>query len=202
MTPAPPTESEPSVIRENIEGTRRELSTDVDALAARLDPAMAVRRGGRRIGDLMRTARKRVMGTAGDSAGRVSEVGSTTAESVADTTRGVGRSVRGQAQGHPLAAGAVAFGAGLLVSALLPPSNGKRRLGRRAGELAAEEVAPLAEQARDLTARAVRNLREPVEQAATAVRSTAHDAAGVVEMQARISAERLQPAHDGQPQSP
>jgi hypothetical protein len=116
---------------------------------------MAVRRGGRRIGDLTRTAREQVMGTAGDTVDRVADVGSTSAESLADATRDVGRSMRGRAQGHPLAAGAVAFAAGLLAAALLPPSKREHRLGRRAGELAAGQVAPLAEQAGDLTAGAV-----------------------------------------------
>jgi ElaB/YqjD/DUF883 family membrane-anchored ribosome-binding protein len=188
-----PEESEPSTIRENIEDTRRELRSDVDSLTARVDPTMAVRRGGRRMGDLVRTARERVMGTAGDTVDRVSDVGSTATESIADATRDVGRSVRRRSQGHPLAAGAVAFGAGLLASALLPPSDRERRLGRRAGELAAAQVAPLAEQAGDLTSDAVSNLREPAEQAVTTVRSSARDATGAVEEQARTSAERLHP---------
>jgi ElaB/YqjD/DUF883 family membrane-anchored ribosome-binding protein len=192
-----PEESEPSTIRENIEDTRRELRSDVDALTARVDPTTAVRRGGRRMGDLVRTARERVMGTAGDTVDRVSDVGSTATESLADATRDVGRSVRRQSWGHPLAAGAVAFGAGLLASTLWPPSDRERRLGRRAGELAAAQVAPFAEQAGDLTSDVVSNLREPAEQAATTVRSSARDAAGAVEEQARTSAERLQPLDDG-----
>lgn len=61
-----------SRIQDNIEDTR-----DVDALSERVDPARAVRRGGRRIADTTRDLRERVMGTAQDAAEWMADAGST-----------------------------------------------------------------------------------------------------------------------------
>jgi hypothetical protein len=155
MSSEPPVESEPSAIRENIEDTRCELRADVDALTARVDPAMAVRRGGRRIGDLMRTAREQVMGTAGDTVERMSD-------GVAGRVD-LGRIPRGRHQGrgqkcaragpgpptrrrHGRVRGRTAGGHAVAAQRAGTPPR------RRAGELAAGQVAPLAEQAGDLTA--------------------------------------------------
>jgi ElaB/YqjD/DUF883 family membrane-anchored ribosome-binding protein len=158
-----------SRIQDNIEDTREALRNDVDALSERVDPARAVRGGGRRIADTTRDLRERVMGTAQDAAEWMADAGST----ATNTLSAAPETARDHTRGHPLAAGLVAFGAGWLLSALLPSTSRERQLGHRATELAADQIGPLTEQAGDVVSSAVANLREPVENAAGTVRTTA-----------------------------
>lgn len=66
--------------------------------------------------------------------------------------------LRGRTAGNPLAAGVMAFGAGMLLSALIPAS----RLEQRAAEGLKEQAAPLVDQAKQ----AAQDLREDLEPAA------------------------------------
>ncbi|MDT7683781.1 MAG: hypothetical protein QOG57_4091 [Pseudonocardiales bacterium] len=158
-----------SRIQDNIEDTREALRNDVDALSERVAPARAVRGGGRRIADTTRDLRERVMGTAQDAAEWMADAGSTATNALSAAPE----TARDHTRGHPLAAGLVAFGAGWLLSALLPSTSRERQLGHRATELAADQIGPLTEQAGDVVSSAVANLREPVENAAGTVRTTA-----------------------------
>jgi hypothetical protein len=78
--------------------------------------------------------RERVMGTASDTtsstghgiSSTVSGVGdaaSSAASSVVETASSTGAAARRRTAGNPLAAGLIAFGAGWLVSSLLPASK-------------------------------------------------------------------------------
>jgi F0F1-type ATP synthase membrane subunit b/b' len=81
-----------------------------------------------------------------------------------------------KAQGNPLAAGLIAFGAGLLVSSLIPPSR-KEREAAEALKSAAEPVATqLQEAARDMA----EGLKEPAQEAVENVKATATDAVQTV----------------------
>jgi hypothetical protein len=176
-----------SRIQDNIEDTREALRNDVDALSERVDPARAARRGGRRIAATTRDLRERVMGTAQDTAEWVAGAGSTATNTLIDAPE----TAREHTRGHPLAAGLIAFGAGWLLSALLPSTSRERQLGHRATELASDQIGPLTEQAGDLASSAAANLREPVENAASTLGTTARDAAAATAGQAHVSAERL-----------
>ena len=101
-------------LRREISDTRTELSRDVDALTEKVSPSRVVDRRMQRAKDRVTSMRDRVMGSASD-------VGERTRSGVSAT----GETVRSKTEGSPLAAGLLAFGAGLLVSALIPPS--KRR---------------------------------------------------------------------------
>ena len=79
-----------------------------------------------------------------------------------------------------LAAGIIAFGAGWLVSSLLPASRQEQRLAQQATEKAAEVGRPLADKAREAAMEVKDNLQEPAQQAVASVKDTATEAGRTV----------------------
>src|SRR4051794_1031657 len=123
--------STPEEIQRDIERTRQNLSTDVDRLSDKVSPSKVV---GRRVDSVKGAATsvmERIMGSDSDSGlrGAGNSVGSTAsgvgdslssaASSVSDTVTGAPQMARQRAQGNPLAAGLIAFGAGVLLSSML-----------------------------------------------------------------------------------
>jgi uncharacterized protein YjbJ (UPF0337 family) len=181
--------TDPERIRREIEGTQRHLSTDVNALTEKVTPGRIVERRIGRMRTVLGTARDRVMGTAsghastaGDKVGSVASAAGDKVSSAADAVSEAPESIRRGTQGNPLAAGLIAFGAGWLVSSLLPASEPERRLAGQATDLAREHVAPVAQHAAE---ELKENLREPAQQAAESVKSEAADAASTVKDEAR-----------------
>jgi len=181
--------TEPERLRREIEGTQRTLSTDVNALTEKVTPGRIVERRIGRMRSAVGNARDRVMGTASDQAStagdKVGSVASAAGDKVSSAADAVGeapQSIRRGTQGNPLAAGLIAFGAGWLVSSLLPASEPERRLAGQATDLAREHVAPVAQHAAE---ELKDNLREPVQQAAESVKSEAAGAASTVKDEAR-----------------
>ena len=80
---------------------------------------------------------------------------------------------RQKTQGNPLAAGVIAFGAGWLLSSLLPASEKEKQVAAAVKDKASEHsdklTAPLSEAAQQAT----ENLREPAKQAVESIKSTA-----------------------------
>ncbi|MEH1099673.1 DUF3618 domain-containing protein [Micromonospora sp. CPCC 205561] len=216
--------NDPDRIRWEIENTRNELSSDVDALADKVNPRrIAGERVGQARGALTR-AREKVMGVQTDGQGAAQRVShaagervshaadsaralgeqsreqvSHAAASVRDEARSLGEQSRQHARGNPLAAGLIAFGAGLLVSSLIPPSRPERRLAGQARGKVSEHSDQLREQAGHLREQASQvghemrdNLREPAQQAAQAVRSTAAGGASAVREQGMSAAHQVQ----------
>ena len=97
--------------------------------------------------------------------------------------------VRRQTRGNPVAAGLIAFGAGWLVSSLLPATRREQELADQAKQVAQEKVQPVAQQ---VVAEVKENLREPAEQAVESVRSTAQDAKETVAEEGRFAAQDVQ----------
>jgi hypothetical protein len=181
--------TEPDRIRREIEGTQRNLSTDVNALTEKVSPGRIVERRVGRVRTALGSARDRVMGTAADQASaagdKAGSVASTASDKVSSAAGAVGdapASIRRGTQGNPLAAGLIAFGAGWLVSSLIPASDPERRLAGQATDLAREHAAPAA---KHVAEEVKENLREPVRQAAESVRSEAADSASTVKDEAR-----------------
>jgi hypothetical protein len=109
---------------------------------------------------------------------------SSAGSAVASTAAQAPAAARERAQGNPLAAGLIAFGAGWLVSSLLPASQKEQQAGMALKEVATEHsdkvTGPLQEAAQQVT----ENLREPAQQAAERVRTTATEAGEAVKEQA------------------
>lgn len=166
----------PDVIRADIEATRARLGTNVDAVADKVTPSHIVQRQTDKVKDAVFGVKEKVMGAADHtSAGLHSATGSTTAHlsdagsAVADAPHRVAT----KAQGNPLAAGLIAFGAGLLVSSLIPAST-KEREAADALKTAAE---PLTTELSDAAKQLAEGLKEPAQAAVENVKATASDAA-------------------------
>lgn len=142
----------------------------------------------------------RVSGVAQQVGGVAQQVGdqaSGLASSAADAVASAPQAARRQAQGNPLAAGLVAFGAGWLVASLLPATQRERELAEQAQQRAQELAQPLAEKAKEVAA----DLQAPAQQAVQQVRETAQDAAQNVAETGRAAAGQVQERAQQAPQN-
>jgi hypothetical protein len=181
----------PDEIRRDIERTRRELGNDVDALTEKVSPTKVMERRVERARGAVSTVKEKVMGSASDTTtgagsglATAQDKVSNAASTVADTASSAPQLARQKAQGNPLAAGVIAFGAGWLLSSLLPASEKEQRAAAAVKDMAMEHsdtlTAPLSD--------AAQNLREPAMQAAESIKSTATDAASTVKDETRSAA--------------
>ncbi|MET0861985.1 MAG: DUF3618 domain-containing protein, partial [Microbacterium sp.] len=90
----------PDVIRADIERTRQELGSDVDALADKVNPSKIVDRQVDRVRGAFGSVRDRVMGAADDAGSTLSDAGSQLGD--------VKDRVVSKAEGSPLAVGLIA----------------------------------------------------------------------------------------------
>jgi uncharacterized protein YjbJ (UPF0337 family) len=178
----------PDAIRADIETTRARLGTNVDAVADKVSPSNIVHRQTDKVKDAVFGVKEKVMGAADHASGNVHSVSGTAGSAIGDAGAAISDAPHKAAvktQGNPLAAGLIAFGAGLLVSALIPPSE-KEREAADALKTAAEPVTTqLTEAAKDVA----QGLKEPAQEAMENVKATATDAADHVkgEGQAAVS---------------
>jgi hypothetical protein len=103
----------------------------------------------------------------------------------------VGQQTQQQTQGHPLAAGLVAFGLGILASSLLPASPPERRMAGQFRNKASEHSDQLKQQATGVARQAQDNLREPAQRAAESVKSKAGQDAAALREQTRSTGQNL-----------
>jgi Protein of unknown function (DUF3618) len=135
--------------------------------------------------DVASSAASSVQGAASSAAGTVQDAASTAVGAVQEAPQ----AIRRQTRGNPLAAGLIAFGAGWLVSSLLPASRREQELADQAKQVAQEKVQPAAQQ---VAAEVKENLREPAQQAVESVKSTAQDAKDTVTDEGRSAAQDVQ----------
>jgi hypothetical protein len=141
--------------------------------------------------DGWRSVRERVMGRADDPYGSTGDTGSGMADSARDTAGTVVEGARQapeklleQAQGNPIAAGLIAFGAGLLVASLIPPSETEQRV---AGQVA-EKAQPLRDELQRAGQEVADDLKSTAQEGAEQVKQRASEAAGTVQEDVRSSA--------------
>ncbi len=160
--------NDPEEIRRDIERTRIELSDNVNALGDKVSPGSIAKRQAGRVRGAAVSVKDAVLGSAEDAA----TAGRRAGETVSDAPTAVAR----KAQGSPIAAGLIAFGAGLLVSSLLPAT----RVEKEAAQTVNDTAQPLVDNLTDTAKHIAGNLQEPAQQALEEVKSTATDAADTV----------------------
>jgi gas vesicle protein len=193
--------SDPDQIREDIERTRRELGSDVDALADKVSPSSIAQRQTDKVkgavGGAVNSVKERVMGvtddvkSAGSSAlhsagGHASSAGSSLSSAGSSLSAAPGRAVE-KAKGNPLAVGLIAFGLGWLVSSLIPATEKEQELASNAKDA----VAPLKEKVTDAAKEVAQNLKEPAQEAAQSVKGTAQEAVSTVKDEGASAASDL-----------
>ena len=172
--------NDPDQIRREIERTRSELSDNVNALGDKVNPGSIAKRQVGRVRGAATSVKDAVLGSASDAADTGSVAG-TVGDAVSDAPSAVAR----KAQGSPIAAGLIAFGAGLLVSSLLPAS----RVEQQAAENIKDTAQPMVDDLTDTAKEIAGNLKEPAQQAMEEVKSTATDAAATVKDDATSAAD-------------
>ncbi len=177
--------TEPEELRADIAERRRMMAEDLEAIGDRASPGQIVNRRRAAVRQRMSGWKETVMGapglstlasgSAGDSPGlsdRASDLG--------DQLSDAPDAIRQRAQGNPLAAGLIAFGAGLLVASVLPESETERR----AAENLQPQLASAAAQARDMGQQVAATAKSSASDAAAELKSSATDAAQTVKEQA------------------
>jgi cell division septum initiation protein DivIVA len=191
--------SDPGQIRGNIEQTQRNLSADVDALAEKVSPSRMVERRVEQTRWAMTSVKDRIMGSAAETTSTVSGTASSAAASAKDTLAAKASSAadmassapeqaRQRTHGNPLAAGLVAFGAGWLLSSLLPATEPEQQAAAQVKDLAIEKGRPVAQELGQAGQEAAHSLRESAKQRAQSVKETATDAASTVAGEAQSQA--------------
>jgi len=173
--------NDPEQIRREIERTRLELSDNVNALGDKVNPGSIAKRQVGRVRGAATSVKEAVMGSAADAADTGQQVATTMGDAVTNAPNAVAR----KAQGSPIAAGLIAFGAGLLVSSLLPAS----RVEQQAAEKVKDTAQPMVDDLTDTAKEVAGNLKEPAQQALEEVKSTATDAATTVKDEATSAAD-------------
>ena len=148
----------PEAIRADIEQTRRELGSDVDALADKVSPSKIVDRQTDKVKQAFGSVRERVMGAADDAGSAVSDAGGAVVD--------VKDRVVAKAEGNPIAVGLIAFGAGLLLASLIPASTKEKEIAADVKE----QAQPLVDTVTDAAKEVGEHLKEPAQEAAAAVK--------------------------------
>lgn len=179
----------PDVIRSDIEATRARLGTNVDAVADKVTPSNIVHRQTDKVKDAVFGVKEKVMGTADDATGRVH--GGARTDSAGNALSEAGAAigdapdqVKAKTQGNPLAAGLIAFGAGLLLSSLIPASEKEREAADALKSAAEPLTTELTEAAKEIA----EGLKEPAREAMENVKATAADAAEHVKTEGQVAA--------------
>ena len=189
----------PDAIRSDIEATRARLGTNVDAVADKVTPSNIVHRQTDKVKDAVFGVKEKIMGAADDAtttlhtrAGHtgttLGHAGDTVGDRLGEAGQAIGdapHQVKTKTRGNPLAAGLIAFGAGMLLSSLIPASE-KEREAADALKTAAEPLTTeLTEAAKDMA----QGLKEPAQEAMENVKATATDAAQHVKDEGQTAAQ-------------
>ncbi|MEU9834597.1 DUF3618 domain-containing protein [Streptosporangium sp. NPDC048047] len=212
--------AEPDEIRREIAATRAELAADVNRLADRTSPSRIIQRRTDRMREKLYSVRERVMGTpthaahqaryqAGHTVHGVRETAADAADTVRETAAGAADTVRHGAQqatemvreapeqamrgtqGNPLAAGLIAFGAGLLAAALIPATEAEQRAAQQVKEQAGDMIEPVKEAVRESAQQLGEEAKQAAQEAVGQVRDTAGEAARATGDHAREQAHQV-----------
>ncbi len=187
---------EPDRLRQDIERTRASLSRDVDQLADKTSPTRVAQRRWASVKEKVMGNSDHARHAAGDTASHASDVVSTKAHDAADAVgskahdaadavRNAPQAVSRQTAGNPLAAGIIAFGAGMLAATLIPVSD----VEKRAGQQLKDNSGDLVDRVKDVAGEVGSDLKQNAVEAASQVKETAQDAAQTTKDQAQSSAQ-------------
>jgi len=141
-------------LRQEIEGTRSDLGETLDAIGDRVSPGRVIERRKNRMFQGVESVRDQVMGTAHDAAGGVG---------------GVPDMVREGTEGAPILAGALAFGVGFLIAAVLPTTRPEQQVGSAVMDKAQPVKDQLVEAGKEIG----EHLAEPAKESAMAIKDAA-----------------------------
>jgi hypothetical protein len=172
------------------EAQRADLSRDLEAIGDRISPGRMVERRKAAVQQGFGRARDAVMGradsvrsSAGDTLSGVGDTASSVGQRIGD----VPGAVRQQTEGNPIAAGVIAFGAGMLLATLIPATRREEEVARRIEP----QLAGVAGEVRSGVQQAAEQLKPAAQQAMEEVKSSARDAVDTVKGEASSGADTV-----------
>jgi len=178
--------NDPDAIRRDIDRTRTDLSQNVDALTDRVTPSNIAQRQGEKVRGAVSGAKDRVFGSVSDASDAVRDQ----TDRATDMAREAPHRVKAKAEGNPLAAGLIAFGAGLLAAGLIPSSSKERELVTQAKE--SDAVAHMTEDIKETAKETAEHLKEPAQQAADEMKTSAGESVERVKGEGQEAAQHVQ----------
>ena len=172
----------------DIEATRTNLTRDIDELTDKVTPSRVLDRRKEAAKGRMGSFRDKVMGSAGSAGGSLSGTASSATGSISGTATGALDGLESRTQGNPLAAGVVAFGAGMLISALIPASEKEAQAARKLTEVAQDQGQPLIDEAKSVGQDIASDLKESAADSAQQVQTTAQESVETVKQEGQSSA--------------
>ena len=125
-------------LRRDIEATRAHMSGTLDEIGDRVSPGRiaerqwrGVRESGSRLASTVMGAPRVATRRTGSAIGDVQSSASGAASTAAQTVAGAPDAVKEAASGNPIAAGAVAFGIGVLIGSIAPASREEERVAEQ-----------------------------------------------------------------------
>jgi hypothetical protein len=190
----------PDQLKERIDRTREELSEDVTSLADRVVPGRVIERKKQAARHRVVDLRDRIMGSAsvvkdqatgtlGAAAGTVSG----TAESLGSTVHDMPERAVQRTQGSPLAAGLIAFGAGMVIARLMPETQAEAQAGQALREHASDMAQPLTEAAKEAAQEVKGAVVPAAREAASTLKDTATEAVQQTAQEAKQAAAEVTP---------
>jgi hypothetical protein len=157
----------------DIARTREDLTRDVDALQDKVSPSAIMERRKTAVRHRWSSMKDKVMGSGATVTGH----GESALHGVSGAASDAGSAIENRVEGSPLAAGLVAFGAGLVVAGLVPASKVEAQGAQRLKDVAQEHAQPVMDEARSVAQDMGEQLKDKASQAADEVRSSAKTSA-------------------------
>ena len=170
-------------LNSQIEDTRDRMAGNLDTLQDRVSPSAIVERRKQAARDRVSSVKDKVMGSAQSAKDSVTSSASGAGDSVTSTAQQ-------QFQGAPLAAGLVAFGAGVVLASLLPASRVEAEAAHRVVETAKDHQGVL-DDVKSAGQGIVDNLKDSATEAAQQIKESARDSAQTVKDEGQSSAESV-----------
>jgi len=167
-------------LRREIELTRNDLGDTLDAIGDRVSPGRVIERRKNKMTGGVRSAVDRVMGKAHDAQSSIGGAG----HGAVDTVRDLPDTMRSQTSGTPLVAGALAFAAGFVIAAAIPPSEKEIA----ASSQLLEKAEPMKQELSHVGQEIAEHLKEPAKQAVDELKGAAQEGAQTVTQTAQQSA--------------
>lgn len=178
----------PEELRQEIEQTRAEMSRDVDAISDKVSPSRIVNRRIDRTKSAVGGFRERLMGSASSGASSLGDKASSASSSVSDAVSSAPDTVMSRTEGNPLAAGLIAFAAGVIAAGLLPATRAETEAARTVEDKVKE---PLKEGLGGVAQEMKGNLQESAQEAAQSVKETTTQAAQTVADEGKEAAQNV-----------
>lgn len=188
-------------LEQRVRYQRREMEGTIDEIGERISPKAMYERRKQSIRDRVTDWRERVMGSSdyGYPDQGMGSDGESRLSQAADAVTGAPDMIRQQTRGNPLAAGLIAFGAGLLAGSVLPETRAERQAVQKAEPQMRQVADEAKEMARDIgedvkqSAQAqAEELKESAMESAERVKEGAQEGAQSVRDDAQESARRMQ----------